>query len=69
MVKLSYITVELRPWVVACLLVTVICGIGLGLALILSSSGGGDDEDSADSTEHRMDQVRRILQEVPLIDG
>ncbi|XP_073968658.1 dipeptidase 1-like isoform X2 [Rhodnius prolixus] len=60
---------ELRPWVVACLLVTVICGIGLGLALILSSSGGGDDEDSADSTEHRMDQVRRILQEVPLIDG
>ncbi|XP_024080823.1 dipeptidase 1-like isoform X2 [Cimex lectularius] len=55
---------ELRPWVVACLMVVVVAGIGLGLALFLTK---GDTQEE----EHleMLDTVRRILTEVPLIDG
>ncbi|KAF6202560.1 hypothetical protein GE061_002958 [Apolygus lucorum] len=56
--------VELRPWVVACLAVVVVGGIGLGIAVLLS---GGDSLE--EERLEMLDTVRRILTEVPLIDG
>ncbi|CAB0016907.1 unnamed protein product [Nesidiocoris tenuis] len=61
---LGFGVVELRPWVMACLAVVVVGGIGLGISLLMS---GGDSLE--EERLEMLDTVRRILTEVPLIDG
>lgn len=56
--------VRLKPWcvgVLVCLFFSAV-GVGLGVPLALSAAGPSTHQE-------RLEAVRRILREVPLIDG
>ncbi|XP_054288246.1 dipeptidase 1-like isoform X3 [Macrosteles quadrilineatus] len=65
----AILEVRLRPWVVTCLVCLLVAGLCLGLGWPLSLSGSPPPPPPKDTLEQRLDIVRRILSEVPLIDG
>lgn len=65
----AVLEVRLRPWVVTCLVCLLITAIGVGLGIPFALSGAPPPTPGPTTLEQRLDTVRRILTDVPLIDG
>lgn len=65
----AVLEVRLRPWVVTCLVCLLITALGVGIGIPLALSGASPPPLAPTTLEQRLDAVRRILSQVPLIDG
>ncbi|KAG8252407.1 hypothetical protein J6590_057832 [Homalodisca vitripennis] len=74
-VMLSYsrvravLEVRLRPWVITCLACLLLTALALGVGWPLALTSSPPPATPTGTLEQRLDIVRRILSEIPLIDG
>ncbi|XP_046660577.1 dipeptidase 1-like [Homalodisca vitripennis] len=65
----AVLEVRLRPWVITCLACLLLTALALGVGWPLALTSSPPPASPTGTLEQRLDIVRRILSEIPLIDG